>query len=95
MRAGPCGCHEDVGLGARGDGVTEAVVEVVGALDVVADGHLSTAATQSAQVARVQWAGTTASGCSEASQRPVLAMFVRMLLRTFTVSAEVSYQRCR
>jgi hypothetical protein len=33
------GAHEDVGLGARGDRVAEAVVEVVGALDVVADGH--------------------------------------------------------
>ena len=46
----------------------------VAALDVVADGIRSTAATQAAQVCRVHWPGSVISGCSAASHRPALAM---------------------
>jgi hypothetical protein len=53
----------------------------------------STAATQDAHDWRVHCAGWVISGCSTASQRPALAMIVRIVARTRGVSVEVSCQR--
>jgi hypothetical protein len=53
----------------------------------------STAATQDAQVCRVQWAGSVISGYCPASQRPILASTTRYMPRVTGARVDVACQR--